>query len=158
MHNDGMPATHRPSALEDHLGFWLRALSNHVHRGFERELARFDVSVPQWVALRRMFDVEAISVTELAAAVGVDQGATSRMVERLIEREWVRREADPSDRRASRLRLTAAGKKLVPRLAEAADRNDRMFFAAITARERTELVRLVKRLVEAHDAPIDANE
>ena len=148
----------QPAGLEDHLGFWLRALSNHVHRAFEGELGRFEISVPQWVTLRRLFDVQAISVTELTALVGVDQGSVSRTVERLIQQDLVQRERDPSDGRATRLKLTAAGRKLVPKLAEAADRNDQRFFEPLKARERSELARMVRKLVEAHDAPIDANK
>jgi len=148
---------HPPSPLEAHLGFWLRVLSNHVHRTFEGELARFGVSVPQWVTLRRLFDAGPVSVTELAARVGVDQGSVSRTVERLIQRELVRREPDPNDGRATRLTLTVAGRRLVPKLAEAADRNDRRFFESLTARERSELAHTIRKLVEAHGAPIDAN-
>ena len=45
-----------PSALEDHLGFWLRQLSNQVSASFARRLEKYDVSVPQWVMLRVLFD------------------------------------------------------------------------------------------------------
>jgi DNA-binding MarR family transcriptional regulator len=148
----------RPSALEDHLGFWLRVLSNHVHRSFERALARHDVTVAQWVALRRLYDVEALSVSELASAVGVDQGSMSRTIERLIRRALVVRQADLVDGRAKRLQLTAEGRRLVPVLARLADDNDRAAFAAIPPRDRQALRRIIDTLVANDGVPIDAND
>jgi DNA-binding MarR family transcriptional regulator len=48
-------------------------------------------------------------ITDLAAAEGVTQPAITLVVNRLVERGWVVREADPSDRRAVLVVLTQAG-------------------------------------------------
>lgn len=143
--------TERPSGLEDHLGYWLRCLSNLVSDSFAARLEGLGVSVPQWVVLRRLFDLEASPLNELAREVGVDGGAMSRMVERLVQKGLVSREADPADRRAVRLRLTEAGRKLVPALAREADRNDAAFFCVIDAAERERLLATVKTLLEKND-------
>lgn len=136
-----------PSQLEDHLGYWLRCLSNFVHQGFAARLERHGVSVPQWVVLRSLFDRERTSLGELARAIGVDNGALSRMVERLSQKGLVRREADAEDRRAVRLGLTDAGKELVPSLAREADENDAAFFGVLDEKERRKLLAAVRRLL-----------
>jgi DNA-binding MarR family transcriptional regulator len=141
----------RPSRLEDHLGYWLRCLSNLVSDSFAGRLEAHGVSVPQWVVLRCLFDMEGAPLGDLARDVGVDNGALSRMVERLVQKGLVSREADPSDRRAVRLRLTDAGRKLVPVLAREADRNDAEFFCVIDADERARLLATVKALLEKND-------
>ncbi len=107
----------RPSQLEDHLGYWLRCLSNYVHQGFASRLERHDVTVPQWVVLRSLLDREHTSLNELARAIGVDNGALSRMVERLLQKGLVLRETDAGNRRAVRIGLTEAGKRWGPSLA-----------------------------------------
>lgn len=145
MQNEG------PSRLEDHLGYWLRCLSNLVSDSFAGRLEGHGVSVPQWVVLRCLFDVEASPLNELAREVGVDGGALSRMVERLVQKGLVSREADPADRRAVRIRLTDAGRKLVPVLAREADRNDAAFFCVVDADERARLLATVKALLEKND-------
>jgi DNA-binding MarR family transcriptional regulator len=140
--------TNRPSRLEDHHGYWLRCLSNLVHEGFAARVQAHDVSVAQWVVLRCLFDVEDTSLHELARTVGVDGGALSRMVERLVRKGLIVRETDPGDRRAVRLRLTETGRALVPVLASAADENDRAFFGVLPEREREGLRKAVEILLE----------
>jgi DNA-binding MarR family transcriptional regulator len=137
----------RPSQLEDHLGYWLRCLSNYVHHGFAKRLEAHGVSVPQWVVLRCLIDMENTPLNELAAVVGVDTGALSRMVERLSQKGLVVRETDPANRRAVRLRLTDGGRALVPVLAEEADRNDEAFFGVVGDAERRQFLETVKTLL-----------
>jgi hypothetical protein len=61
------------SNLEDHLGYWLRCLSNYIHHSFAALLAEHDISVAQWVVLRTLYDKQNISLNEAAKLVGVDK-------------------------------------------------------------------------------------
>ncbi|HEY8995385.1 MAG TPA: MarR family transcriptional regulator [Lacunisphaera sp.] len=135
------------SALPDHLGYWLRKLSNAVSDSFAKRLAVHDVSVPQWVVLRVLFDGESLPLKEIVARVEVDQGSLSRMVDRLILRGWVKREADPSDRRSVALSLTKKGRALVPKLAAEADENDKAFFSGLSQSDRDKFLRTVQKLL-----------
>jgi DNA-binding MarR family transcriptional regulator len=140
-----MPTT--PAALTDHLGYWLRKLSNTVSSSFAERLAHHDVSVPQWVVLRVLYDHEALSLKDIVAAVEVDQGSLSRMVDRLIARDWVRRSVDGTDRRAVAISLTASGRRLVPRLAKEADRNETAFFSGLSESESRAFLRTIHKLL-----------
>jgi MarR family multiple antibiotic resistance transcriptional regulator len=51
-------------------------------------------------------------VADLAAAFAIGIGATSRGVDRLEARGWVKRHPHPADRRSSLLTLTPAGQEL----------------------------------------------
>lgn len=55
-------------------------------------------------------------ITELAAEERVTQPAITLLVNRLQERGWVQRVADPSDRRAVLVSLTAAGEEALEQL------------------------------------------
>lgn len=55
----------------------------------------------------------AMSVTELAEAIGVDQPRASRLVQAAVGDGLVVREADPDDARRTRVRLTDAGRDAV---------------------------------------------
>lgn len=138
----------RPSLLEDHLGYWLRCLSNLVSQAFADRLAKHDVSVPQWVVLRCLYDMEKASLNELAGTVGVDNGALSRMMERLLQKGLVVREVDPANRRAVQLGLSEAGRTLVPRLAKEADENDEAFFGVVGEGERKQLLATARTLLD----------
>jgi DNA-binding MarR family transcriptional regulator len=138
-----------PSKLEEHLGYWLRCLSNFVSLTFAEKLAAQDISVAQWVVLRTLYDSNGITLNEAATQVGVDKSSLSRMVERLVQKGLVSR-SQGDDRRSVELTLTAAGKKLVPQLAQLADENDAAFFNTLDPKQRSKLLATVKRLLTAN--------
>jgi DNA-binding MarR family transcriptional regulator len=141
-----MNKTSPPSRLEDHLGYWLRCLSNFVSEGFADRLAGRDMSVAQWVVLRTLYEKGGIALNEAAQLVGVDKSSLSRMVERLVQRGLVNR-TEGSDRRSVGLTLTPEGKKLVPLLAKLADANDHSFFKTLTAQQRKAFLGTIQRLL-----------
>jgi DNA-binding MarR family transcriptional regulator len=55
-------------------------------------------------------------ITDLALAEGVTQPAITSLVNRLVERGWVVREADPCDRRVVLVTMTPAGHEARERL------------------------------------------
>ncbi len=138
-----------PSRLEDHLGYWLRCLSNFVSHSFAERLEKQGVSVAQWVVLRSLYDRGGLTLNEAAAQVGVDKSTLSRMVERLVQKGWVDR-SEGQDRRSLGLALTAPGKKLVLQAASSADENDEAFFHTLSAKQREEFLATIKRLLSAN--------
>ena len=135
-----------PSKLERHLGYWLRCLSNFVSHSFAERLANQGVSVAQWVVLRTLYDGDGLTLNEAAKQVGVDKSTLSRMIERLVQKGLASRSEGP-DRRSVGLRLTSAGKKLVPKLAKLADENDEAFFHTLAARQRQEFLIVIQHLL-----------
>lgn len=144
-----MSKTKHPSNLEDHLGYWLRCLSNFVSGSFEKKLAGYDISVAQWVVLRILFDNGGVTLNQAARLVGVDKSSLSRMVERLVQRGLISR-TEGSDRRSVGLALTAAGEKLVPELARQADENDREFFSSLSEKQHRDFLLTIQKLLAAN--------
>jgi DNA-binding MarR family transcriptional regulator len=143
--------------LRSHLGFWLRFVSNHVSHGFARNLDGSGVTVAEWVILREMFDSPSTSPSALATATGLTRGAVSKLIDRLVQKSLVSRAEASGDRRFQDIKLTSAGRTLVPRLARIADKNDEEFFSQLSAQEREQLVATLKKLVAAnrlHKIPI----
>ena len=138
------------SSLETHLGYWLRLVSHHVSQAFARKLSASGVTVAEWVMLREMFDATELAPSELAARTGLTRGAVSKLVERLVEKKLVRRDAAEDDGRYQRVALTAIGRRGVPKLAALADWNDEEFFAALSKAEREVMRNLMKKLVQAN--------
>ncbi len=153
-----MAESQAPSDLESHLGYWLRMVSNAVSQGFARKLERQSVTVAEWVFLRMLWNANAIAPSHLADRIGMTKGAISKLAERLVDKDLIERAANADDGRAQTLSLKPAGRKAVPRLAALADANDAEFFAALSAGERQQLRRLLRKLASAHDlasTPID---
>lgn len=146
------------SALEKHVGFWLRFVSNHVSHAFARKLLASGVTVAEWVVLREMYDHAEMSPSVLAERAGMTRGAASKLVDRLVGKDLVTRKDRTDDRRFQDIALTPAGRRLVPALAALADRNEEEFFHALSTKERKLLVATLKKLVQAnglHKLPTD---
>jgi DNA-binding MarR family transcriptional regulator len=138
-----------PSALTDHLGYWLRLVSNHVSHGFARLIEAKGVTVAEWVVLRELHDVQSLAPSRLAERMGMTRGAISKLADRLIAKALVDRRDDPHDGRAHSLALTPAGRLLVPELARLADANDAACFESLSARERAAIEAALRKLVTA---------
>lgn len=139
-----------PSDLTDHLGYWLRLVSNQVSQNFAARLAAEDVTVAEWVMLRALHGQPPLAPSRLAEIMGMTRGAITKLADRLLEKGMLLRQADPQDGRAQFLSLTPRGAKLVPKLAAHADRNDSDFFGILTAAEQKTLRRLLQHLTEHH--------
>lgn len=138
------------SALEDHVGYWLRFVSNHVSHQFASRLEQSGVTAAEWVVLREMFDMDVTSPGVLAEKTGLTRGAISKIIERLRVKKLVTRSEASGDRRYQDVGLTTAGRQLLPKLAAIADANDAEFFSVLPAGERERLVATMKKLVKAH--------
>ncbi|WP_198291141.1 MarR family winged helix-turn-helix transcriptional regulator [Ancylobacter sp. FA202] len=137
-------------ALSDHLGFWLRFVSNHVSQAFAARLAAKEVTVAEWVLLRTLHGSPPLAPSRAADIIGMTRGAITKLADRLIAKGLAARTASIEDGRAQTLALTPAGEALVPQLAALADANDAAFFAPLTPEERATLERLLRRLAEQH--------
>jgi DNA-binding MarR family transcriptional regulator len=137
------------SNLGDHIGYWLRCLSNFVSGSFAEKLAGMDISVAQWVVLRTLYDNKNVTLNHAAQLVGVDKSSLSRMIERLVRRNLVIR-SEGGDRRSLGLALTPAARKLVPQLAKLADENDAFFFKTLSQKQRKEFLGTIQQLLDAN--------
>lgn len=67
------------------------------------------ISVPELFVLRKVYGLGKCRVTELAEDIGIVPSTLTGITERLVTKGFLRREADPEDRRAI---LLEAGEKL----------------------------------------------
>ncbi|MFI7588036.1 MarR family winged helix-turn-helix transcriptional regulator [Spongisporangium articulatum] len=110
--------------------------------------ADFGLSLGQLQFLQIVARRGTTRVLDLATEVGITVGATSKAVDRLVERGWAERAANPDDRRSSLLTLTRSGSALLMRAT-------RVFEAELTARLRgvvtdAELTRTTAALAALH--------
>lgn len=138
------------STLQSHIGFWMRLVSNSVSQAFAAKLEQTGVTVAEWVVLREMYGEAGITTpSQVAELTHLTRGAVSKLLERLLQKGLMTRTESKEDRRYQDIQLTAAGRKLVPQLAALADQNDEEFFSSLSANERAQLTRILKKLAEA---------
>jgi DNA-binding MarR family transcriptional regulator len=100
--------------LEDVL-YYLLEKTNKVIRRYSQvrfSEAGIEITVDQWLVLKKISDSERISQIELANAIFKDRASITRILDLLLEKKLVRKDAG-FDRRAYELTLTAAGEKFM---------------------------------------------
>jgi DNA-binding MarR family transcriptional regulator len=92
----------------DQLAIELLVLSARFARLASRESTS---TMPRalWRTLAQLDELGPLRVSELAAVSHVSQPTATSLVQRLGERGWVERRADPDDARAVRVRISRAG-------------------------------------------------
>ncbi|CCD93773.1 putative Transcriptional regulatory protein slyA-like, MarR family [Bradyrhizobium sp. ORS 375] len=94
-----------------------RILRNYIdHRAKQCGTTR-----AQWVVLYRLRAQEGLSQVDLADVLELQPISLVRLLDRLVEQGLLERRHDPRDRRANRLYLTEAGRKVVDEFDEVRD-------------------------------------
>lgn len=101
------PDNYQPEAS---VGYLMRNILNHVAQAVDRELAHTELTNAQWIPLFKLYTKKASTVAELARACEIDNGATTRLLDRMEAKGLCQRVRSEQDRRVVNLELTAAGK------------------------------------------------
>jgi DNA-binding MarR family transcriptional regulator len=135
------------TSFVDHMGYWLRRLSNSVHYEFEHALAEKGVTTSQFCVLITIFKEKINTPIEIARFIEIDNAAVTRLVDRLIAKNLIKRVPNPVDRRSVYLELTEQGETLTPQLADIGDEIQAVFFQSLSEEERKTLKQLMNKLL-----------
>jgi DNA-binding MarR family transcriptional regulator len=94
--------------LERNFGFILHDVARLLRTTYDRRVRDLDLTRSQWWVLTHLFRKDGITQSELAETLELEKPSLGRLLDRLEGKGWVRREADPNDRRAKRIFLTEA--------------------------------------------------
>jgi MarR family transcriptional regulator, transcriptional regulator for hemolysin len=143
-----------PPRLDDLLTYRL-AVAGRLLRGWvDARLAAEGVGGQGLGLLLRLVEQDGLTQIELARRQRVEAPTVCRMLDRLVRDGLVERHPHPADRRASRVLLTAEGRRAAERgMAIVADL-ERRAFAGLEPEERDLLMALMERVIErAQPAP-----
>lgn len=84
----------------------------------------------------------------IAEFVGVTTSAINQVVKSMLEEDYLRKEADPSDRRGTRLYLTEKGESVASRLREKLDDADSAITAFLGETREAELIEVLESLAD----------
>jgi DNA-binding MarR family transcriptional regulator len=113
------------------LPFEIAETAHALRKAFDRRAIGLGVTRAQWKVLFRLTRQPGMRQIELADKLDVEPITLSRIIDRLEEAGLVERIADPADRRAWRLHVTARAQPLVEKLRGVADEMIAEAFAGI---------------------------
>lgn len=105
--------------LNDSLGFILSKVNTKLKNEFFQQTKEYDVTPEQWAILCCLWEQEGITPKELSDLTCKDKPNTNRILDKLIKKGLVVRNAHPVDRRAFQIFLTDSGwflqEQLIPK-------------------------------------------
>ncbi|MFN3761918.1 MAG: MarR family winged helix-turn-helix transcriptional regulator [Anaerolineae bacterium] len=139
--------------LED-LGMRLSQLMGALRARFARDLARYGLTFPQFMALCSLEHAEGQSMRmgDLAAATHQSAASMTGIVDRLLEGGLVERRPDPTDRRSVVVALTPQGAQLLERVRAGRRHTVEGLLRSLSADEQAQLHAILGKLLEGLDA------
>jgi DNA-binding MarR family transcriptional regulator len=136
----------------DSVGYLMHQVVQAMRRRIDQRMAALGLTAAQWVPLWRIRLEGTVGARELARASGIDAGAMTRLVDRLVAKGLVERVRCSDDRRAVQLTLTAAGRAVAARVpAELAAVNN-AFLRGFDEAEWRQLRDLLRRMLDNGEA------
>ena len=111
-----------------------------------------DISVTQCNALEALVEHGPMRLNDLTERLFLDKSTTSRVVRALVKKGYVEQHADASDRRATALSATRAGRNLCACITDDLVEQQKELLADLDPDVRTSVVQVIRRLAHAADA------
>ena len=108
----------RPRNVRREFAFLINDVARLLRTYADQRARQFGMTRAQWAVLARLESNEGLKQSELAEMLDLQPITLTRLVDRLCANGLIERRADPDDRRAKRLYLTAATRPLMDRLAD----------------------------------------
>ena len=94
------------------VGYLVTLASRKLLRNIETGLKPFNLTANQWAPLLALANERCNTVAGCAKETGIDNGAMTRMLDRLEVKGFVSRKRSNNDRRVVNIALTSQGKKI----------------------------------------------
>jgi MarR family transcriptional regulator for hemolysin len=141
------PGRERQEFLEQQPTYWLKRCYQALRRTVDSGLREYGLTLSQRDVLLTLYEEGPLDLTALRQRSGLEQSSLSRLVDGLARRELVQVQAG-ADRRTRIASLTRAGKDLLLNTPGASQLGGEHMVRGLTASEREELVRLLRRCAD----------
>ncbi|APA95172.1 Putative transcriptional regulatory protein for hcr operon [Nocardia seriolae] len=140
--NDVDPERH---PLVDSAAFLFAQLGSHAAYRFDLMLAPLGIKPPQYGTLRMLEANDGRTQQQLCDALGIHRNVMVSLIDNLEKSGLVERRKHPVDRRAHAVHLLPAGREMIARAAELADRLNEELLAPLDAADRPRLLAMLQR-------------
>ena len=144
-----------PYRLHASLGYQLSLAARIQERRLEDGLRGLGLTRISWCILLAVGNEDLRHPSDIARFVGIDRTATSRALKQMEADGLVQRTAGKDDRRTTSVALTPQGAGLLDQGTPLAEANNARMEARLSAGERAELGRLLRKVREGDPAQLD---
>ena len=141
--------------VDDYLPALLGQAAQRIQGEFHRVVRAHGFAVSEWRVLATLADGRAMTTGRLAE-VSLTKGPTAtRLLDRMVARGEVERLADLDDRRVTRVRITAQGRRTVSALIVRAREHERRVLARFGLDQSETLKAMLREMIAARDATLE---
>jgi DNA-binding MarR family transcriptional regulator len=141
------------------IGFLLADISRLLRQDFDRRVRDLGMTQAQWRALAHLARDEGMNQAALAERLEVKPITIARLIDRMEAANWVRREADADDRRATLIYLTPKAKPILDELEARADAARNALMRGIAAADKRRLITTLEHMkANLNATATEANE
>ncbi|HMA08598.1 MAG TPA: MarR family transcriptional regulator [Ramlibacter sp.] len=135
-----------PRFVDDYLGYLLGQANYALYKDFDAHVRAAGLTSIEWRVLATLHDSPPLTVSELALEVLSKQPTVTKLVQRMAEQGWLVLQADAGDQRRTMVVATAAGRRLVRPLVDAARQHEARMLRALGPGEKLSLKKLLEKL------------
>jgi DNA-binding MarR family transcriptional regulator len=139
--------------LDDSVPYLMNRVTGMMNRQLELELRSLKVSFQHWRILAVLAKQNGSSITDLSAYAVVPHSSLSRLLTRMEDEGYVRREVDSADARTVRLYTTAAGVAMYRRILPMAIGVREQAMAGLSGAQKSALLALMNHMLTQLQAP-----
>ena len=138
----------RTRFVDSYLGYLLGQANHALYKDFDAHVRAAGLSSIEWRVLAILHDSDPLTVSQLAQEVLAKQPTVTKLVQRMAEQGWLALRADANDQRCTLVAATAAGKRLVKPLVDAARQHEARMLRTLGATEKIALRKLLEKLAQ----------
>lgn len=101
------------NGLNDSLGFLLGVAYRKISNLLSQRLKEYDITPEQWSVLYRVYEHDGLIQKDIAARSGKDKPTTTRILDSLEAKQFIRKQVEQSDRRSFHIYCTDKGRSLI---------------------------------------------
>ena len=142
-----------PLKLQNQLCFPLYAVTNQILRMYRPLLDKLNLTYTQYLAMMVLWDEKQVNETRLCEALRLQTNTVTPLLQKLIQKGYVRKEKDPSDERNRIITLTGKGCALREQALSVPQTVSCDMRRVLTEEEAATLYRLLYRILDCADEP-----
>ena len=135
--------------FKDCLCFQVGRVARKMSRITREKVTQYGLTTAQFFLLNALYEEDGILISALASKVALDKATLTGLLDRLERDDLTERRADPGDRRAIRVHLTAKAEGLRAELTELYHENNGMFLSLLSREEKKVFEWVVNKLETA---------
>lgn len=134
----------------DEILFYTLEKSMKVYRKFAQnqiDKNGYDITIDQWLVLKTLQENKSLSQNQIAELVFKDIASVTRIIELLVQKQFISREINTTDRRKFELNITEKGNKIIEDIYPIVIENRKQALTGLTTEEINTLKIQLEKLI-----------